>query len=102
MNRYFEEEKGIDIISNPNFIKCNKIFQAVRGEIQLNEPISDEDMSKLSGYFVITRTSSCVNARGIPTAAYQVLHLLPEVGYPPGRGAPRPDLMEGVPKVGYP
>ena len=65
MNRYFKAEKGIDIISNPNFIKCNKIFQAVtkmgkevRGEIQLNQPISDEDMSKLSGYFVINMNHS--------------------------------------------
>ena len=47
----------------------------------------------------ITRKSSCVNARGIPTAAYQVLHLFPEVGYPP---PPQPGLMGGVPKVGYP
>ena len=41
------------------------------------------------------RKSSCVNARGIPTAAYQVLHLLPEVGYPPPTGvrsSPRPGL----------
>ena len=50
----------------------------------------------------ITRKSSCVNARGIPTAAYQVLHLLPEVG-PPGRGTP-PARSDGgrVPKVRYP
>ena len=41
--------------------------------------------------------SSCVNARGIPTAAYQVLHLLPEVGYPPPPH--RPGLMGGG---GYP
>ena len=33
----------------------------------------------------ITRKSSCVNARGIWTAAYQVVHLLPEVGYPLGQ-----------------
>ena len=39
-----------------------------------------------------TRQSSCVNARGIPTAAYQVLHLLPEVGYPPGE-FPTPPLL---------
>ena len=31
----------------------------------------------------ITRKSSCMNARGILTTAYQVLHLLPKVGYPP-------------------
>ena len=45
-----------------------------------------------------TRKSSCVNARGIPTAAYQVLHLLTEVGYPPRP----PGLTWGVPEVGYP
>ena len=31
-----------------------------------------------------TRKSSCVSARGIPTAAYQVLHMLPY----PGEGVP--------------
>ena len=41
-----------------------------------------------------TRKSSCVNARGIPTAAYQVLHLLPEVGYPPA-GVPRLARSDG-------
>ena len=52
------------------------------------------------------RKSSCVNARGIPTTAYQVLHLLPEVGYPPppgqvwwaGGGYPR----WGIPQQGNP
>ena len=48
-------------------------------------------------YITGTRKSSCVNTRGIPTAAYQVLHLLTEVGYPPC-----PGLMGGVPEVGYP
>ena len=47
--------------------------------------------------------SSCVNARGIPPAAYQALHLLsyPGEGYPiPGRrggGTPSLDGAEGVP-----
>ena len=55
-----------------------------------------------------------MNARGIPTTAYQVIHLLPKVGYtpwpglmggtwggvPPSRGTRGPGLM-GVPKVGY-
>ena len=53
----------------------------------------------------MTRKSSCVNARGIPTAAYQVLHLFPEVGYPSGRGIP-PARSDGggggVREVGYP
>ena len=44
-----------------------------------------------------TRKFSCVNARGIPTAAYQVL---PEVVYPPHR-VPHPDTLQldlaGVP-----
>ena len=43
-----------------------------------------------------TRKSSCVNARGIPTAAYQVLHLLPEVGYPPLEYPPS-QVWEGYP-----
>ena len=53
-----------------------------------------------------TRKSSCVNARGIPTAAYQVLHLFPEVGYPPPAGVPLPGQVRpgggGIPEVGYP
>ena len=63
-----------------------------------------------------TRKSSCVNARGIPTAAYQVLpeggypppgqvqwggYLRPEVEYPQSGGYPQPGLT-GVSEVGYP
>ena len=43
---------------------------------------------------VLTRKFSCVNARGIPTVAYQVL---PRWGTPPARSN-----REGVPRVGYP
>ena len=59
--------------------------------------------------FTETRKSSCVNARGIPTAAYQVLHLLPEGGdIPPLQGTPL--AMSdgggyprwGTPQQGYP
>ena len=46
-----------------------------------------------------TRKSSCVNARGIPTAAYQVLHLLTEVGYPP-LGYPPSRSDGGYPRWG--
>ena len=53
-----------------------------------------------------TRKSSCVNARGIPTAAYQVLHLLPEMGYPPWQEyppdqvwVPPPSPLAGVPPL---
>ena len=74
----------------------------------------------------ITRKSSCVNARGIPTAAYQVLPRwgtsplpvgvpppfrvcpparsdggVPEVAYPPIRVPPHPGLG-GYPPLGYP
>ena len=42
-----------------------------------------------------------MNARGIPTATYQVLHLLTEVGYPPS-GYPLSRSAGGVPEVGYP
>ena len=39
----------------------------------------------------------------LPTAAYQVLHLLPELWYRPGRGTPQSGLTGagGVPEVGY-
>ena len=44
-----------------------------------------------------TRKSSCVNARGIPTAAYQVLYLLSYRGE-----VPHPRLGGGTPIMGYP
>ena len=46
-----------------------------------------------------TRKSSSVNARGIPTAAYQVL---PGWGTPPCRGTPLARSIGGVPEVRYP
>ena len=64
-----------------------------------------------------TRKSSCVNARGIPTVAYQVLHLLsctggvphscwgyPILGAPirPGWEYPIPATGGGVLHLGYP
>ena len=51
---------------------------------------------------VKTRKSSCVNARGIPTATFQVLHLLSEVGYPPPSGTPPPPMARSNRKGGYP
>ena len=46
---------------------------------------------------ILTRKSSCVNARGIPTAAYQVLHGLScPGGWGPGYHPPQSDLT-GVP-----
>ena len=50
-----------------------------------------------------TKKSSCVNVRGIPTAAYQVLHLLPKVGSPPAGVPPPPARSDWrIPEVGYP
>ena len=46
----------------------------------------------------ITRKSSCVNARGIPTAAYQVLHML---SYP-GVGGRQVPWLGGGSTLGYP
>ena len=42
-----------------------------------------------------------MNARGIPTAAYQVLHLLSEVGTPP-TGYPPARTARGYPRWGTP
>ena len=51
---------------------------------------------------MITRKSSCVNARGIPPAVYWVLFLLSYLGTPPpplaGGGVPE----QGTPQAGYP
>ena len=55
-------------------------------------------MLVLSSMNTDTRKSSCVNARGIPTTAYQLLHLLSCTG----RGYPcwgRPSLAGGYPGV---
>ena len=51
-----------------------------------------------------TRKSSCVNERGTPTAVYQVLHLLPQVGHPLAGVPPlaRSDGGGEVPEVGTP
>ena len=49
-----------------------------------------------------TRKSSCVNAIGIPTAVYQVFHLLPKVGYPPPRSDMGVYLRWGTPSRGTP
>ena len=49
----------------------------------------------------VTRKSSCVNARAIPTVVYQVLHLFTEVGYPLA-GVPPGQVWQGIPQVEYP
>ena len=61
---------------------------------------------------LLTRKSFCVNARGIPTAAYQVLHLLScrggggtHLGYPPirpGRGVTPSWVSPYQTWLGYP
>ena len=67
-----------------------------------------------ASFYKETRKSFCVNARGIPTAAYQVLlrwgtrpparsdRGVPKVGYPPVRVPPRPGLLGGYPRWGIP
>ena len=67
-----------DIVQSQN----NKSYGA-RDDIDAT--ICRQVQSKLN----TTRKSSCVNARGIPPAAYQVLHLLPyRGGNYPGCGVP--------------
>ena len=59
LNRYFKEQRGLDIIANPNFIQANEMFKGVtkkgrcegRGSAEHKKPISEGDMDKLSNYF---------------------------------------------------
>ena len=67
-------------------ITSNELFAAPNNAIGESTPI--------------TRKSSCVNARGIPTAAYQVLL---EMGYPPPPArSDRGGTWDGVPPIGVP
>ena len=51
----------------------------------------------------LTRKSSCVNARGIPTAAYQVLlGGVPPIRVPPPQPGPMGGTRGGVPSIGVP
>ena len=59
LNRYFKETKGLNIITNENFIQANEMFRGVtkkgrregRGSSDHKNPINDDDMKKLSEYF---------------------------------------------------
>ena len=52
--------------------------------------------------WVVKTRKSYVNTRGIPKVAYQVLHLLPEVGYPLWPGPMGGYLRWGTPPAGVP
>lgn len=59
INRYMKESRGIDIISDPRFVRCNEMFKGVtkqnkakgKGIIQHKEPISSQDLERLQDYF---------------------------------------------------
>ena len=60
--------------------------------------MQNPSISQISLIIQKTRKSSCVNARGISTAVYQVLL----DGAPPPPGYPLARSHRGVPEVGYP
>ena len=87
---------------------CVKI-NVLKGNV-CNCQISPEKVHQLSlqnAITIPTRKSSCLNARGIPPAAYQVLAMLGGGGAPgsrsvggylvPGQGVPHPRSGGGVP-----
>ena len=86
-----------EVTESITLVPCRKIpFNWLKGKklrILINIVKKNTSVSHLRIIILHTRKSSYVNARGIPTAAYQVL---PEVGYPPYRGTPQPGLMGGT------
>ena len=70
LNRHFKATRNLDIISNEKFVKCNEMFQGVtkkgkregRGEIESKPPIEEEDMKRISDYFLR-------NMKGAPNPA---------------------------------
>ena len=59
INRYMKAERGIDIISNENFVKANEMFRGVnkqrciegKGSVKSTPVIIEEDLERLSTYF---------------------------------------------------
>ena len=96
----------------PFISKVKKQIKTTQLNIKLKVPYLDDLLYSLKGknmlmvtdmifvYLTTTRKSSCVNARGILTAAYQVLHLLSCRGGTPAGGYPIP--AGGLPHLGYP
>ena len=104
MHRFFSE-------CNVSYVKLNGLTKVSDSRVVLRT--ANIKWHLISWY--TTRKSSCVHARGIPTTAYQVLHLFPKVGSgqiwwgwylrwgTPQQGYSWPGPKgEGVPEVGYP
>lgn len=59
INRHIKETRSIDIVSDPQFIKCNELFKGVqkvgkkegKGSIKHKDVIESEDMERLRDYF---------------------------------------------------
>ena len=60
LNRHFKATRSIDIITDQRFIQCNEMFKGVAcigkaegwGEMNSFPKIEDQDMEKLSTYFI--------------------------------------------------
>ena len=85
----------------PEIVICSLdiILDIIHYDIQCEWHAVATSSTHMSNGNILTRKSSCVNARGILTVAYQVLlGGVPPVGVPPWPGLTR----RGVPEVGYP
>lgn len=59
INRYFKEERSLDILKDGRFVRSNEMFKGVtrlakkegRGEVESRPPIEPEDLSKIAAYF---------------------------------------------------
>lgn len=59
VNRFIKDSRGIDIISDPKFMRTNDLFKGVtkenkeagKGNVQHKVPISSEDLERLQDYF---------------------------------------------------
>lgn len=59
VNRYVKETRGIDIVSDQNFIRCNEVFKGVqkqgkkagKGSVKHKDIIQSQDMERLQDYF---------------------------------------------------
>ena len=59
LNRHFRKDRDVDIVKDPDFVRCNEMFKAVcvesekkgKGSKQSYPPISPIDLERIVEYF---------------------------------------------------